>query len=54
MKNPTPENENQKLNEGLTRRRFLETAVGSTVASAMAGGLLPNANATAALTPPLT
>ena len=45
MKNPSPESDNQKQNDGLTRRRFLETAVGSTVASAMAGSLLPNANA---------
>jgi predicted aldo/keto reductase-like oxidoreductase len=42
MNNPTPESENQKQNEGLTRRRFLESAVGTTVASAMAGGLLPH------------
>ena len=40
MKNPMPENENQ--NEGLTRRRFLEATVGSTVASAMAGSLKAN------------
>jgi len=44
MKNPTPESGNQKKNDGLTRRRFLETTVGSTVASAMAGNLLPHAN----------
>jgi uncharacterized protein len=44
MKNSSPESENQKTNEGLTRRRFLETTVGTTVASAMAGALLPNAN----------
>jgi predicted aldo/keto reductase-like oxidoreductase len=45
MKNSSPENESQKKNERLTRRRFLETAVGTTVASAMAGGLLPSAHA---------
>jgi uncharacterized protein len=45
MNNPTPGNENQTKNEGLTRRRFLETAVGSTVASAVAGSLLPSAHA---------
>ena len=46
MKNSSPEPEHQKENnEGLTRRRFLETTVGTTVASAMAGGLLPSAHA---------
>ena len=46
MKNPSPEPVNQKENnEGLTRRRFLETTVGTTVASAMAGSLLPSAHA---------
>ena len=43
MNNPTPESKHQEQNEGLTRRRFLESAVGTTVASAMAGGLLPHA-----------
>jgi uncharacterized protein len=45
MKNSTPESKNQEQNEGLTRRRFLESTVGTTVASAMAGGLLTHANA---------
>ena len=44
MKNPTPESENQKTKAGLTRRRFLETTVGT----AMAGSLLPHASAWAA------
>ena len=44
MKNPTPESENQKTKAGLTRRRFLETTVGT----AMAGSLLPHAGAWAA------
>src|SRR5271163_5362292 len=43
MNNPTPESKHQEQNDGLTRRRFLESAVGTTVASAMAGGLLPHA-----------
>jgi uncharacterized protein len=43
MKNPTPESNNQEQNEGLTRRRFLESTVGTTVASAMASSLLPHA-----------
>jgi len=47
MKNPTPESKNQEQNEGLTRRRFLESAVGTTVASAMAGSLLPHAETNA-------
>jgi uncharacterized protein len=47
MKNPTPEGKIQEQNEGLTRRRFLETAVGSTVASAMAASLLPPAETNA-------
>jgi uncharacterized protein len=45
MQNPSPESENQEVKEGLTRRRFLETTVGTTVASAMAGALLPHARA---------
>jgi uncharacterized protein len=45
MKNSSPERENQKVNEGLTRRGFLEAAVGGTVASAMAGSLLPHVDA---------
>ena len=44
MKNPTPESEIQKTKAGLTRRRFLETTVGT----AMAGSLLPHASAWAA------
>jgi uncharacterized protein len=44
MNNSSPENENQKVKEGLTRRGFLGAAVGSTVASAMAGSLLPHVN----------
>ena len=47
MKNSTPESKNQEQNEGLTRRRFLESAVGSAVASAMAGSLLPHAETNA-------
>jgi hypothetical protein len=47
MKNSTPESENQKQNDGLTRRRFLEATVGTTVASAMAGSLLANTSAPA-------
>jgi len=53
MRTSTPENENQKTNEGLTRRRFLETTVGTTVASAMAGSLLPHTDATRTRTLPL-
>src|SRR5579863_6857598 len=45
MKNSSPESENQIIKEGLTRRRFLEATVGTTVASAMAGSLLPSAHA---------
>jgi predicted aldo/keto reductase-like oxidoreductase len=47
MKNRTPESNNQEQNEGLTRRRFLESAVGTTVASAMADSLLPHAETNA-------
>ena len=47
MKNRTPESKNHEQNEGLTRRRFLESTVGTTVASAMAGSLLTHANANA-------
>jgi predicted aldo/keto reductase-like oxidoreductase len=47
MKNSSPESENQKMDSGLTRRKFLETTVGTTVASAMAGSLLPSAHADA-------
>jgi uncharacterized protein len=47
MKNSTPESENQEQNDGLTRRRFLEATVGTTVASAMAGSLLANTSAPA-------
>jgi predicted aldo/keto reductase-like oxidoreductase len=45
MKNSTPESENQKMDNGLTRRRFLEATVGTTVASAMAGSLLAKTSA---------
>jgi aryl-alcohol dehydrogenase-like predicted oxidoreductase len=44
MKNSSPENENQTTSAGLTRRGFLETAVGGTVASAVAGNWLPHSN----------
>jgi uncharacterized protein len=44
MKIPTPDSENRKIDKGLTRRRFLETTVGTTVASAMAGTLLASAS----------
>src|SRR5271170_458553 len=47
MKNSSPQSENQEMDNGVTRRRFLETTVGTTVASAMAGGLLPHADANA-------
>src|SRR5271163_2069265 len=47
MKNSSPQSENQEMDNGVTRRRFLETAVGTTVASAMAGSLLPHADANA-------
>jgi predicted aldo/keto reductase-like oxidoreductase len=44
MKTPSPENENRKASAGLTRRGFLEAAVGGTVASAVAGSLSPQPN----------
>jgi aryl-alcohol dehydrogenase-like predicted oxidoreductase len=47
MKNSSPENENPNASAGLTRRGFLEAAVGGTVASAVAGSWLPHANTSA-------
>jgi uncharacterized protein len=44
MKNSSPENENPNARAGLTRRGFLEAAVGGTVASAVAGTWSPRAN----------